>query len=326
MRATRSWLAVITIVTFSIGLAPEARSESKKKPAAATKADVDRLEKKIEEQQKQIDKLVRAQQQYFQSIKGMFDAQAANTDAKPDDPKPADAKPADAKPAVVDAKPDAKPVAKADDKAAVGFTDAKPRPRAEPKPKPAKPEGAGTIVGKVTGVGDAIIYVEDIVIPTKGTATMKQEGKQFIPSVLVVQKGTTVSFPNMDAIFHNVFSVTPDHSFDLGSYPQGDSKSVTMTKTGVVSVYCNMHPQMVGNILVVPNGNYVRAGKDGFFRLTNVPAGKHRVVAWAPNAKPVAADAEVSDTGVVTLELELKKGRSSTHTKKDGLPYGSYGE
>lgn len=326
MRTTPSWLAVITIVTFSIALAPEARSESKKKPAAASKADVDRLERKIEEQQKQIDKLVKAQQQYFQSIKGMFDAQAANTDAKPDD-----AKPADAKPAVVEAKPDAKPAEpkaadKAADKAAAGFTDAKPRRIAEPKPKPAKPEGAGTIVGKVTGVGDAIVYVEDIVVPTKGTATMKQEGKQFVPSVLVVQKGTTVSFPNMDAIFHNVFSVTPDHSFDLGSYPQGDSKSVTMTKAGVVSVYCNMHPQMVAHILVVPNGNYVRAGKDGFFRLTNVPAGKHRVVAWAPNAKPVAADAEVSDTGVVTLELELKKGRSSPHTKKDGLPYGSYGE
>ena len=106
---------------------------------------------------------------------------------------------------------------------------------------------------------------------------MKQEGKAFSPSTLVVTKGTRVDFPNRDAIFHNVFSVTPDNSFDLGSYRQGESKSVTMAKTGVVTVYCNMHPQMVGHILVVPNGNYVRAGKDGFFRLTNVPgfAGIH---------------------------------------------------
>jgi plastocyanin len=190
----------------------------------------------------------------------------------------------------------------------------------------AKKAGLGTIVGKVTGVSNAVIYIEDIQESSKGSATMKQEGKQFVPSVLVVQKGTNVSFPNLDAIFHNVFSVTPDHSFDLGSYQKGESKSVTMAKSGVVSVYCNMHPQMVGHVLVVPNGYFVRTGKDGFFKLQNVPAGRRRVVAWAPNSKPVVTEAEVSDAGVVTLELEVKKGRQAQHTKKDGLPYGSYGE
>ncbi|TMQ05596.1 MAG: hypothetical protein E6J90_48520 [Deltaproteobacteria bacterium] len=133
-----------------------------------------------------------------------------------------------------------------------------------------------------------------------------------------------MQFPNLDAFFHNVFSVTPDNSFDLGSYRQGETKSITMSKPGVVSVYCNMHPQMVGHILVVPNGNYVRAGKDGFFRLQNVPAGHHRIVAWAPESKPVSAEAEVNETEAVTVELELKRGRSGPHLKKDGLPYGSY--
>jgi hypothetical protein len=85
-----------------------------------------------------------------------------------------------------------------------------------------------------------------------------------------------------------------------------------------------MHPQMVGHILVVPNPNYVRAGKDGFFRMPNVPAGKHKIVAWAPNAKPVMAEANVVDGEVVTVELVLKKGYTAPHTKKDGLPYGSY--
>jgi hypothetical protein len=81
---------------------------------------------------------------------------------------------------------------------------------------------------------------------------------------------------------------------------------------------------MVGHILVVPNGNYVRAGKDGFFRLTNVPAGKHRIVAWAPDAKPVVSELEVSEAEPVTVELELKPRRAGSHLKKDGMPYGSY--
>lgn len=327
MRTNPTWLPLLVLVT----LAPEVQADKpderrarsvaegdakvrdKKKPAAATKADVDRLESRIEEQQKQIDRLTRAQQKYLEALKSAFDSPVSSTEPKVDaEPK-------------VEPKPEPKPAPATTPKADIGFTDARP-PKQRLEPRAKKPEGMGTVVGKVTGVSGAIIYVEDIVETGRGTATMKQEGKQFLPEVLVVQKGTTVQFPNMDAFFHNVFSVTPDHSFDLGSYRQGESKSVTMSKPGVVSVYCNMHPQMVGHILVTPNGNYVRAGKDGFFRLTNVPAGKHRVVAWAPNAKPVAADAEVTEAGVVTLELELKRGRATTHTKKDGLPYGSYAE
>src|SRR6185295_13142075 len=226
-------------------------------------------------------------------------------EAKVDSPKPAEPEPVAAT-----VEPKARPAA--------AIVDLKAK-------KPVKAEAAmGNIVGKVTGAADAVVYIDDIVAPGRGTATMKQEGKQFLPPVLVVQKGTTVQFPNLDAFFHNVFSVTPDNSFDLGSYRQGETKGVTMSKPGVVSVYCNMHPQMVGHILVVPNGNYVRAGKDGFFRISNVPAGKHRIVAWAPEAKPATADAEVSDAEAVTVEIELKKSRSGPHLKKDGLPYGSY--
>ena len=302
-RIHRSWFTLVIVLGCSITLTPYAEAQPKKKPAAATKADIDRLEKRIEDQQRMIDKLVSLQKQYLQSLVSLFsqggqppsDVKAPTEPVgkvepvKTDDPKP--------------------PVAKA----------------ADPRPKVvAKKDGAGTVVGKIAGAADAIVYVDTISASAKGAATMKQEGKQFLPQVLVVQKGTTVQFPNRDAIFHNVFSVTPDNSFDLGSYRQGESKSVTMTKPGVVSVYCNMHPQMVGHILVVPNGNYVRAGKDGFFRLTGVPAGKHRIVAWAPNAKPVSKDADVNDAEVVTVEFELKKGRSGMHTKKDGMPYGSY--
>ncbi len=313
------YISITLLVTALVtSLAPDVFAD-KKKPANATKVDVERLEGKIEEQQKQIDKLVKAQQKHLEALKAMFDSQAVSaTEPKVDEPKVVTTPVEPAKAPVV-----VQP--KAPDKGTVGFTDAKPKAKTlEPKVK--KAEGVGTVVGKVTGVGDAIVYIDTITETTRGTASMKQEGKQFLPNVLVVQKGTTVQFPNMDAFFHNVFSVTPDHSFDLGSYRQGETKSVTMSKPGVVSVYCNMHPQMVGHILVTPSSIYARAGKDGFFRLTGIPAGKHRVVAWAPNAKPVVAEAEVTEAGVVTLELELKKGRAKPHTKKDGLPYGSYAE
>jgi len=305
-----SRFAVLAVTGVGLSITP-ADAQPRGRAPAVTRADIDRLDKKIEEQQRRIDKLIKLQLQYMQMLAALSDGPVAPPvvpDPKPEPKEPkADPKPADPKP-VATAEPKARPAA-----AIVDL-----------KPKKPKAEAMGNIVGKVTGAGDAVVYIDDIVVPGRGTATMKQEGKQFLPPVLVVQKGTTVQFPNLDAFFHNVFSVTPDNSFDLGSYRQGETKGVTMSKPGVVSVYCNMHPQMVGHILVVPNGNYVRAGKDGFFRISNVPAGRHRIVAWAPDAKPVATDAEVSEAEAVTVELELKKGRGGPHLKKDGLPYGSY--
>jgi plastocyanin len=301
-RIHRSWFVLLLIAVGVAALPQDSVAQPKKKAAAATKADIARLEAKIEEQQRLIDKLVNLQKQYLVALTALFPGSGQPTgDVKPPPPPGEPVGKTDPKPA------DPKPVTKVVD----------------PKPKPVK-NGAGTIVGKIAGATDAVVYVETISASSKGAATMKQEGKQFIPQVLVVQKGTTVSFPNRDAIFHNVFSVTPDNSFDLGSYRQGETKTVTMSRPGVVNVYCNMHPQMVGHILVVPNGNYARAGKDGFFRLTGIPAGKHRVVAWAPNSKAVVKDAEVNDAEVVTVEFELKKGRGGPHAKKDGMPYGSY--
>jgi plastocyanin len=303
-------LGVLVVLGSGLALsaAPEAQAQPRNKPAPATRAELERLDKKIDEQQRRIDKLIKLQVQYLQALSAMTDGgppPPVTPEPKPPEPRADGPRP-----------PEPKPVAAIEPRA-------RPAAMVDTRPKK-KVETVGNIVGKVTGAQDAIVYIEDIVVATRGTATMKQEGKQFLPPVLVVQKGTTVQFPNLDTIFHNVFSVTPDNSFDLGSYRQGESKSVTMSRPGVVSVYCNMHPQMVGHILVVPNGNFVRAGKDGFFRIANVPTGRHRIVAWAPDARPVATDAEVSETEAVTVELELKKGRGGPHLKKDGLPYGSY--
>lgn len=259
-----------------------------------TQADLDRLEKRLDEQQQKIDALIALQQQYLHALLALF----------PDSPAPVAARaPEPAAP-----RPEPKPAVVID----------------HPKPKTG---GNGTIVGKVKGgSGDTFVYIEDVTASAHGTATMKQEGRQFVPRVLAVQKGTKVDFPNLDAVFHNVFSVTPDNSFDLGSYRQGESRSVSMVKPGVINVYCNMHPEMVGYILVAPSALYTRAGQDGFFRLTNVPAGKHRIVAWAPNSKPVTIEAEVSENEAATVELEIKLGRQLPHTNKDGMAYGSYKE
>ena len=61
--------------------------------------------------------------------------------------------------------------------------------------------------------------------PAKKPSMIQQE-KKFIPGLLVVQTGATVSFPNLDPLYHNVFSYSMAKRFDLGRYAAGKSKDV----------------------------------------------------------------------------------------------------
>lgn len=193
-------------------------------------------------------------------------------------------------------------------------------------------ERVGVVSGRVEGRGgpikDAYVYIDGV----KGAAAhghtveIKQKDKQFWPQTAVVQRGTSVVFPNLDAVFHNVFSTSGRNSFDLGSYRSGDTpRSVVLTTPGIVEVYCNIHSKMNASILVVPGPLYAKVGPDGSYRIENVPVGARRIVAWSPNAKPTQQKVEVAGSGSqanFTLEVEAAKA----HTNKLGQPYGSYKE
>jgi len=193
-------------------------------------------------------------------------------------------------------------------------------------------ERLGTVSGRVDtrngALKDAYVYV-DMAKGSSGrghTLEIKQKDKQFSPQTSVVLKGTNVVFPNMDSVFHNVFSTSGRNSFDLGSYRSGDTpRSVVLTTPGVVEVFCNIHSKMNANILVVPGPLYAKVGADGSYRIDNVPIGARRVVAWSPNAKPAQQKIDVAASGgQANFTLEVEGGKA--HTNKLGQPYGSYKE
>jgi plastocyanin len=201
-----------------------------------------------------------------------------------------------------------------------------------PKRRAATPTGpSAPVTGQVNVKGgkssDVFVYVEDVRAPmARGSFEIQQKDKQFQPRVAVVQRGTTLVFPNYDAVFHNVFSVSPGNSFDLGTYQAGDAaKSAVMTAPGVVDIFCNLHSRMSASVLVVPSALYAKVGADGRFRIDNVPVGNHRLVAWTPNGTPVSQSVEVG-TGGGEATLSLEVAEKATHTNKYGQPYGSYGD
>ncbi|HXJ71107.1 MAG TPA: carboxypeptidase regulatory-like domain-containing protein, partial [Verrucomicrobiae bacterium] len=127
----------------------------------------------------------------------------------------------------------------------------------------------------------------------------------FDPRVVVVPVGGTVDFPNLDPIYHNVFSVSPPRRFDLGKYPRGQSRSITFRKSGQVNVFCDIHSDMAGFILVVPDRHWTRPAADGSYSLPDLPAGRCRLRAWHPDFPARVFEVEVPASGDVTLDVSL---------------------
>ena len=167
-----------------------------------------------------------------------------------------------------------------------------PEPTSSPPlPSPGVAGGAvapnvALVSGRVTlpNVNDeAYVYVEGRGSARPRAVEIEQEGKQFTPSVTVVPVGSRVTFPNADAVFHNVFSRTPGTVFDLGTVKGGEtSPPVTLLTPGHVEIFCNIHSKMRADILVVPNGHYTKVRPDGSFALANVPIRQPQAGAVGP--------------------------------------------
>ena len=131
------------------------------------------------------------------------------------------------------------------------------------------------------------IYIEgatDAAAPGVVKASIEQRDRRFAPDLVVIPAGSAISFPNFDPIFHNVFSLSKVKSFDLGNYPDGQSRTVTFPSPGLVAVYCHLHSNMSATIVVAPNRWATKADGKGGFMLADVPAGTYSVVAWHKTA------------------------------------------
>lgn len=266
-----------------------------------TRAEFSKLQNDVKEQRQLIIQMLQTEQQRYDMLLRLIQGQGGGTPIA-NIPSPALAEPVAAESAGAAGK----------------------RAKAEREPKNGSIEGRVSVTGGEAG--EVYVYVEGVKGPPARNKSLeiRQEGKQFSPRVAVVQTGTNVVFPNFDTVFHNVFSNSPRNSFDLGTYRAGDKpRSVTLTASGVVEVFCNIHAKMNAKILVVPSAMYTKVKPDGTFRIDNVPVGARKLVAWGPHTKAAQQRIDVTPAGTqATFALERDEG--AAHLNKLGQAYGSY--
>jgi len=172
---------------------------------------------------------------------------------------------------------------------------------------------AGDLHGKVACKGirnsaDAVVYVAAIQgktfpAPAKH-AEVDQKNLVFLPHVLPVLVGTTVDFKNDDAVLHNVFS--PDaccSRFNLGTWPQGQSRSYTFKNECQATLLCKVHPEMEGFVVAVPTPYYALTKADGSFDIKNVPDGQYTLKVWHPKLKGTQKAVKVAGSTQVDFEI-----------------------
>ena len=131
-----------------------------------------------------------------------------------------------------------------------------------------------------------------------------QRDKLFAPHVSVITAGTTVSFPNNDSVFHNVFAYFNAKKFDLGVYPRGATKKVRFDKKGVVALLCNVHSEMSAYIYVTDTPYYAVTDKQGRFDIRNVPPGTYILHAWHESGSVLSQTITITaNAAPMTLKL-----------------------
>ena len=173
------------------------------------------------------------------------------------------------------------------------------RPRYRP---PARPQA---VAGSAESV---VVYLESPTVhasPSPPVVRISQRNRTIIPHVTVVQVGTRVEFPNEDDVFHNIFSLSGPHRFNLGRYPPGGSKAEVFNKPGVVRLFCDIHSEMGGIIVVLDTPYFAHPDADGRFRIEGVPPGQYTLVAWQEAAGTDSARVTVTEGGESTVDLSF---------------------
>jgi plastocyanin len=130
----------------------------------------------------------------------------------------------------------------------------------------------------------AVIYLEGK-FPKPASQPMSkvvQKDFTFVPTLLAVQTGTKVEFPNLDDAYHNVFSFSSAKRFDLGRY-RPDEKPIpaqVFDTPGLITLRCDIHEHMRGLILVLDTPHFVISDSEGRYKLSGLPEGSYKLKAW----------------------------------------------
>ena len=153
----------------------------------------------------------------------------------------------------------------------------------------------------------AVVYLEGSFPKPLSTTVveMAQKDMAFVPTLLPVQEGTRVDFPNLDDTYHSIFSYSPAKRFDLGRY-RSDERPVPSQRfdvPGLVVLRCDIHEHMRGLILVLDTPYFVITDTAGRYRLAGLPAGHQTLKVWLDSRTTLERPVDLRGGGTLQMDF-----------------------
>ena len=168
------------------------------------------------------------------------------------------------------------------------------------------------VVGPDKGLANVFVYIKQGAPASPPAASQQpvldQASCQYEPYVMGVVTGQKFVIRNSDPVMHNVHA-TPkvNKEFNFAQPIKGQTNSVSFDKPEVlVRMMCNVHPWMFAYIGVVDHPYFAVTGKDGSFKIPNLPAGKYTIEAYHLKAGAKSQEITVGADEKKTANFELE--------------------
>lgn len=137
---------------------------------------------------------------------------------------------------------------------------------------------------------DAVIEIAPLAGDTRRPAfswrnAMAQRNLAFLPGTLIVPKGATVAFPNLDTVRHSIYSFSKPGPFRIDLYSHEQTRSQRFDNAGTISLGCNIHDTMQGYVRVVSTPYAARTDGNGLALIDGVSGGARDIVVWHPRIR-----------------------------------------
>ena len=132
---------------------------------------------------------------------------------------------------------------------------------------------------------------------------MAQKNEQFVPGTLIVAKGSSVAFPNLDRVRHSIYSFSKPAKFEIDLYGRDQSRSQRFEIAGSVKLGCNIHDNMRGYIRVTDTPFAGKTDANGYVNFAGLSSREGKLTVWHPQLRAPANELKKT--------LQLRSGAQS---------------
>lgn len=161
------------------------------------------------------------------------------------------------------------------------------------------------VVGPKGELANVTVYLKGLSGKSTGASApavvLDQKNCEYNPQILAVQTGQKLIVKNSDPTVHNVHAMpvttSGNSDFNQVQVQGGPDLTLTFPKPEMfLKVKCDVHQWMFSWVSVFDHPYFAVTGKDGTFKIANVPPGKYTL------------EADHRKAGTATQEIEVKEG------------------